>query len=119
VTGHGVAVLLKIYAHCIDGQGDAANQHRRPRHHRVRARPKRRRRRRQRSGILKWQVSSQTLSGTVNIPLLRTVSTPLLPSPSVAVRGFRALGTQCPRTNSGRRKPENTPRNAYVLVSGG
>jgi hypothetical protein len=25
-TGHGVAVLLKIYAHCIDGQADAANQ---------------------------------------------------------------------------------------------
>jgi integrase len=24
--GHGVAVLLKIYAHCIDGQADAANQ---------------------------------------------------------------------------------------------
>jgi hypothetical protein len=23
--GHGVAVLLKIYAHCIDGQADAAN----------------------------------------------------------------------------------------------
>ena len=25
-TGHGVAVLLKIYAHCVDGQADAANQ---------------------------------------------------------------------------------------------
>ena len=25
-AGHGVAVLLKIYAHCIDGQVDAANQ---------------------------------------------------------------------------------------------
>jgi hypothetical protein len=25
-TGHGVAVLLKIHAHCIDGQADAANQ---------------------------------------------------------------------------------------------
>ena len=25
-TGHGVAVLLKIYAHCIDGQADAANK---------------------------------------------------------------------------------------------
>jgi hypothetical protein len=24
--GHGVAVLLKIYAHCIDGQATAANQ---------------------------------------------------------------------------------------------
>jgi len=24
--GHGVAVLLKVYANCIDGQGDAANQ---------------------------------------------------------------------------------------------
>src|ERR1035441_5445422 len=24
-AGHGVAVLLKIYAHCIDGQADAAN----------------------------------------------------------------------------------------------
>ena len=23
-AGHGVAVLLKIYAHCIDGQADAA-----------------------------------------------------------------------------------------------
>jgi len=23
---HGVAVLLKIYAHCIDGQATAANQ---------------------------------------------------------------------------------------------
>ena len=25
-AGHGVAVLLKIYAHCIDGQAIAANQ---------------------------------------------------------------------------------------------
>jgi integrase len=25
-AGHSVAVLLKIYAHCIDGQADAANQ---------------------------------------------------------------------------------------------
>src|SRR5271163_1111772 len=25
-AGHGVAVLLKIYAHCIDGRADAANQ---------------------------------------------------------------------------------------------
>jgi hypothetical protein len=26
LRGHGVAVLLKVYAHCIDGQADAANQ---------------------------------------------------------------------------------------------
>jgi hypothetical protein len=25
-AGHGVAVLLKIYAHCIDGQATAASQ---------------------------------------------------------------------------------------------
>jgi hypothetical protein len=25
-AGHGVAVLLRIYAHCIDGQAYAANQ---------------------------------------------------------------------------------------------
>jgi hypothetical protein len=25
-TGHGVAVLQKIYDHCIDGQAEAANQ---------------------------------------------------------------------------------------------
>lgn len=25
-AGHGVAVLLEIYAHCIDGQADAANR---------------------------------------------------------------------------------------------
>ena len=25
-AGHSVAILLKIYAHCIDGQADAANQ---------------------------------------------------------------------------------------------
>jgi hypothetical protein len=25
-AGHGVAVLLKIYAHCIDGQAEAANE---------------------------------------------------------------------------------------------
>ena len=25
-AGHGVAILLKIYAHCIDGQADAANK---------------------------------------------------------------------------------------------
>ena len=25
-AGHGVAVLLRIYAHCIDGQADAANR---------------------------------------------------------------------------------------------
>ena len=25
-AGHGVAVLLKIYAHCIDGHADAANK---------------------------------------------------------------------------------------------
>jgi hypothetical protein len=26
-AGHGVAVLLTIYAHCIDGQADAASMH--------------------------------------------------------------------------------------------
>ena len=25
-AGHGVSVLLKIYAHCIDGQATAANE---------------------------------------------------------------------------------------------
>jgi hypothetical protein len=25
-AGHGVAVLLRVYAHCIDGQATAANQ---------------------------------------------------------------------------------------------
>jgi hypothetical protein len=25
-AGHGVAVLLKVYAHCIDGQDNAANK---------------------------------------------------------------------------------------------
>jgi hypothetical protein len=25
-AGHGVAVLLKVYANCIDGQASAANQ---------------------------------------------------------------------------------------------
>ena len=25
-AGHSVTVLLKVYAHCIDGQADAANQ---------------------------------------------------------------------------------------------
>jgi integrase len=25
-AGHNVAVLLRVYAHCIDGQADAANQ---------------------------------------------------------------------------------------------
>jgi hypothetical protein len=25
-AGHGIAVLLKIYAHCIDGQADAASR---------------------------------------------------------------------------------------------
>jgi hypothetical protein len=25
-AGHGVAVLLKIYTHCLDGQADAANK---------------------------------------------------------------------------------------------
>jgi hypothetical protein len=25
-SGHGVAVLLKIYVHCVDGQADAANK---------------------------------------------------------------------------------------------
>jgi hypothetical protein len=25
-AAHGVAVLLKIYAHCVDGQADAANK---------------------------------------------------------------------------------------------
>jgi hypothetical protein len=89
-AGHGVAVLLKIYAHCIDGQADAADQ-------RItdalgttepEPRPRRRRRRRQRAGSLKWQVSSQKLSGTVAIPLLRTVSTPLPPSLCGPVRGL-------------------------------
>jgi hypothetical protein len=26
LAGHSVVVLLKIYAHCIDGQADAANK---------------------------------------------------------------------------------------------
>ncbi len=25
-AGHGIAVLLKIYAHCIDGQADVGQQ---------------------------------------------------------------------------------------------
>jgi len=25
-AGHGVAVLLKVYAHCIDGMADTANK---------------------------------------------------------------------------------------------
>ena len=25
-AGHGIAILPKIYAHCVDGQADAANQ---------------------------------------------------------------------------------------------
>jgi hypothetical protein len=44
-------------------------------------------RRRQRAGILKSQVSHMP-GRTVGMPLVRTVSTPLLPSPSVPVRGF-------------------------------
>jgi hypothetical protein len=59
-AGHGVAVLLKIYAHCIDGQADAANkritdalgtQDTQPE-----PEPRRRGRRRQCAGVLKCQV---------------------------------------------------------------
>jgi hypothetical protein len=49
----------------------------------------------------------------------RTVWTPLLPSPSVPVRGFRALRPRHARTHSGRRRPGFAPRSAYALVSGG
>jgi hypothetical protein len=64
-AGHGVAVLLKIYAHCIDGQAEAANQRITDafRHHRCRARPRRRGRRRQRVGILKCQVRGMKRDG--------------------------------------------------------
>ena len=63
--------------------------------------------------------AARILGRTVSRPLLRTVWTPLLPSPSVPVRGFRALRPRCPRTHSGRRRPEIAPReSASVLVSG-
>jgi hypothetical protein len=53
-AGHGVAVLLKIYAHCIDGQADAANQRITDALGTEDAEPEPggRRRRRQREGIL-------------------------------------------------------------------
>jgi hypothetical protein len=56
VGGHGVAVLLKIYAHCIDGQADAASK-------RITDAPGTQDagqdpgRQRQRAGSLKWQVT--------------------------------------------------------------
>ena len=113
-AGHGVAVLLKIYAHCIDGQADAANQRITDALGTPEAEPGPGGEEDDGSepGSLKCQVSSQTPSRTVSRPLLRTVSTPLPPPPSVPVRGFRAFRSRHARTHSGRRKPENTPRNA-------
>ena len=55
----------------------------------------------------------------VPIPLLRTVSTPLLPSPSVPVRAPHRPRARHARTHSGRRRPANAPRTASALVSGG
>jgi hypothetical protein len=48
------------------------------------------------------QVSSQTLSRTVALPLLRTVWIPLLPSPSVPVRAPHRPRARHARTHSGR-----------------
>ena len=109
-AGHGVAVLLKIYAHCIDGQADAANQ-------RItdalgtqdaEPGPRRRRRRRQRAGSLKWQVRGQKPGGRSS----RNRSSPLRRPwlfPSV---DFKGPGTRGARTHSGRRRPEIAPRTA-------
>ncbi|HVT68757.1 MAG TPA: hypothetical protein VHF26_13480 [Trebonia sp.] len=85
-AGHGGAVLLKIYAHCIDGQADAANQ-------RITdalgtAEPETGPGGEGDAGSLKWQVSSQKPGGTVATPLLRTVSAPLPSSLRGPVRGL-------------------------------
>jgi len=85
VAGHGVTILLKIYAHCIDGQTEAANQCitdalSTPR---GRSGPRRRKRRRQRAGSLKWQVKGEKPGGTVGItaPTLAVRARPWIPRP--------------------------------------
>jgi hypothetical protein len=68
-AGHGVAVLLKIYAHCIDGQANAANQRitdalstpRQGRTPATRATPT------ASLGSLKRQVTGQKAGGTVSV----------------------------------------------------
>jgi hypothetical protein len=105
-AGHGVAVLLKIYAHCIDGQADAASQRitdapstpRQSRTPSTRATP---------TASRKPEVAGHRPEGG------RAVS---VTAPALAVRApsvdFKAPGTWAPRTHSGRRRPRIAPRNA-------
>jgi AcrR family transcriptional regulator len=72
----------------------------------------------------RWRtlISAAVADGAVSPevdPLLGTVWTPLLPSPSGPVRGFRALRPRHARTHSGRRRPPIAPRSTFVLVSEG
>ena len=108
-AGHGVAVLLKIYAHCIDGQADAANQRiaealgtgdaEEDPVTRATATPSRHRNRSHRPRP--WPFRPRPWFG-----------------PCLSV-GRTDPGTRHPRTHSGRRRPANTPRMAFALVSGG
>jgi hypothetical protein len=68
-AGHGVAVLLKIYAHCIDGQATAANQRIADALGTQDAEEDLgdEGRRRHRGGILKWQVRVGIRAGAVSM----------------------------------------------------
>ena len=110
-AAHGVAVLLKIYAHCIDGQADAANE-------RIAEALG--------TGDAEEDPGDEGDGDTEQV----VVTAPRRP-PSVAFCRPRPWAGPCPsqdrtdpetrhpRTHSGRRQPEFPPRIAYVLVSGG
>jgi hypothetical protein len=105
-AGHGVAVLLKTYVHCIDGQANAANQRITDALSTPEAEqdPGRRGRRRQRAGSLKRQVTGQKAGGTVSV----TAPTPAVRAPSV---DFKAPGTRGHGRIADGGSPE-TPRTA-------
>ena len=104
-AGHGVAVLLKIYAHCIDGQANAANKR------------------------ITEALGTQDPSPSPD-EVMRAMATMSrhpesagqrqesgwavsVTAPTGPVRGFFAplsvAQTRCPRTHSGRREPGNKP----------
>jgi hypothetical protein len=87
-AGHGVAVLLKIYAHCIDGQADAANRR-----------------------ITDALGTPDARPGPGDERETTTASRhPETPGQRQEA-GRDAPGTRCARTYSGRRRPGIAPRN--------
>ena|GEM_PF-6362250 len=114
-TGPAVAVLLKIYAHCIDRQADAANR-------RITSAPATRDTEQDPIDKGDGDIEPQPEMPGQRTEAGRTVSVTAPTGPvrgfCAPVRGLHGPGTRFARTHSGRRRPGIAPRSTYALVSG-